>query len=91
MSIYAAGSPGQSNSSMREGDTTPISIVCSGSRLPESRSLTTSHSAEFLAWNSFVAVAGFVPLSSGQGTSLAMDLPMPSLRPRSSSPPSSPV
>ncbi|MCD6021837.1 MAG: hypothetical protein K0R20_1547, partial [Actinomycetia bacterium] len=34
------------------------------------------NSAEFLAWVVFVAIAGFVPLSSGRGPSLAMDLPL---------------
>lgn len=35
-----------------------------------------SQPLELLAWTVLVAVAGFVPLSSGRGPSLAMDLPL---------------
>jgi signal transduction histidine kinase len=85
MSVYAAGSPGQSNSSLREGDTPQfrlfaVGVVCLNLALLVMAALQTQsplpNSAEFLVWIIFVAIAGFVPLSSGRGPSLAMDLPL---------------
>ena len=85
MSVYAAGSHGQSNSSLREGDTPQFrlfaaGVVCLNLALLVMAALQAQSSlpntAEFLAWVVFVAIAGFVPLSSGRGPSLAMDLPL---------------
>jgi signal transduction histidine kinase len=85
MSVYAEGNPRQSNSSLREGDTTQfrlfaLCVICLNLALLTMAALQTQaplpNSAEFLAWIVFVAIAGFVPLSSGRGPSLAMDLPL---------------
>ncbi len=46
-----------------------VAAIMAPGRLPD-------HPLEFLAWITLVAVAGLVPLSSGRGPSLAMDLPL---------------
>ena len=85
MSVYAAGSPGRSDSSWRERETAQFRLFAAGiislnlvllvvaalqiqAPLPDT--------VELVAWVAFVAIAGFVPLSSGRGPSLAMDLPL---------------
>ena len=69
MSVYAAGSPGQSKSSLREGDTPQfrvfaVGVVCLNLALLVMAALqaqsTLPNTVEFLVWVILVAIAGFV-------------------------------
>lgn len=87
MSVYAANRSGRSRESLPgSGDTVAFRLFALGivgldcgllvvaafqfpQRLP-------TRPAELIAWTALVALAGLVPLRSGRGPSLAMDLPL---------------
>jgi signal transduction histidine kinase len=86
MSVYAAGHPGRSRGSVSKGETTQFRLFAVGV-VGLNLSLLFVAAAhmpvgdpprllELVAWVVFVAIAGVVPLSSGRGPSLAMDLPL---------------
>jgi len=84
MSVYAAGHPGQSQGSIQDGETTQFRLFVVGivtlnlalMVLAAQMWQASPRPTELLVWAVFVAIAGFVPLSSGRGPSLAMDLPL---------------
>jgi len=84
MSVYAAGHPGRSQGSLHYEETTQFRLFVLGivtlnlalMLLAAQMRQPTPRPAELLVWVVFVAIAGFVPLSSGRGPSLAMDLPL---------------
>ena len=84
MSVYAAGHPGRSQGSLHGEETTQFRLFVLGivaanlvlMVLAAQMRQVTPRPAELLVWAVFVAIAGFVPLSSGRGPSLAMDLPL---------------
>jgi signal transduction histidine kinase len=84
MSVYAAGHPGQSHGTIRDEETTQfrlfvLAIVTVNTGLlflAAQMGQPTLRPAELVVWVVFVAIAGFVPLNSGRGPSLAMDLPL---------------
>ena len=84
MSVYAAGHPGRSQGSVHYEETTQFRLFVLGivtlnlalMVLAAQMRQVTPRPAELLVWAVFVAIAGFVPLSSGRGPSLAMDLPL---------------
>jgi signal transduction histidine kinase len=86
MSVFAADRPGQSHASVRRGETPQfrtfalavivLNFLLLGMAAIEAPGRLPSQPLELLAWTVLVAAAGFVPLSSGRGPSLAMDLPL---------------
>jgi signal transduction histidine kinase len=84
MSVYAAGHPGRSHGSLQYEETTQFRLFVVGivtlnlalMALAAQMRQVAPRPAELLVWAMFVAIAGFVPLSSGRGPSLAMDLPL---------------
>jgi signal transduction histidine kinase len=86
MSVYAAGRSERSRGSFGEGETTRFRLFVFGvvglnvsllaiAALQGPR-LLPNRPVDLILWVVFVAAAGFVPLSSGRGPSLAMDLPL---------------
>jgi len=86
MSVYAAGRSEQAQGSFGEEETTQFRLFVLGvvslnvgllviAALQGPR-LLPARPIELILWIFFVAAAGFVPLSSGRGPSLAMDLPL---------------
>jgi signal transduction histidine kinase len=86
MSVFAADRPGQSHARVRRGETPQfrafalavivLNCLLLGMAAIEAPGRLPSEPLELLAWTVLVAAAGFVPLSSGRGPSLAMDLPL---------------
>ena len=84
MSVYAAGHPGQSQGTIRDEETARFRLFVLGIVtlnvallvLAAQMRQSTPRPAELVLWVVLVAIAGFVPLSSGRGPSLAMDLPL---------------
>jgi signal transduction histidine kinase len=86
MSVSAAESPGQSRTKRDGEESAPfkafalavifVNCVLLGLAAVHHPWELQSQPFELLAWTLLVAVAGFVPLSSGRGPSLAMDLPL---------------
>jgi signal transduction histidine kinase len=86
MSVAAADRSGHSHDRLRRGETAQFSAfafaviglncVLLGAAALEAPGRLPSRPLELFAWIALVAVAGFVPLSSGRGPSLAMDLPL---------------
>ena len=84
MSVYAAGHPGRSRGTIREEETTQFRLFVLGVVMVNLALLVlaaqmrqpTLRPTELVVWAVLVAIAGFVPLNSGRGPSLAMDLPL---------------
>jgi signal transduction histidine kinase len=85
MSVYTAGRSGHSRGSLGTGESArfrafALGIIALNLLLlgVAARQLSTTlpTPVELLAWTVLVAAAGFVPLGSGKGPSLAMDLPL---------------
>lgn len=86
MSVSAADRSSQSHGRLDTGESAQFRIfafavvllncVFLGVAATQAPSSLTNHLPEVFAWTVLVAVAGLVPLNSGKGPSLAMDLPL---------------
>jgi signal transduction histidine kinase len=85
MSVYTAGRSGHGHGSLGRAETPQFKsfalaiVALNLLLLGTAASLnprTLPSAAELFAWTALVAVAGLVPLGSGRGPSLAMDLPL---------------
>ncbi len=84
MSVYATDHPGRPQGTIRDEETTRFRLFVLGIvslnvallLLAAQMRQSTPRPAELVLWVVLVAIAGFVPLSSGRGPSLAMDLPL---------------
>jgi signal transduction histidine kinase len=84
MSVYATGHPGRPQGTIRDEETARFRLFVLGIvtlnvallLLAAQMRQSTPRPAELVLWVVLVAIAGFVPLSSGRGPSLAMDLPL---------------
>lgn len=86
MSVLAADRFGHSRNRLRRGESAPfrafalavigLNCLLLGVAAVEAPGRLPHQPLELLAWITLVAVAGLVPLSSGRGPSLAMDLPL---------------
>lgn len=86
MSVYAADRSGHPHGRLNRGDTAQFRLFALGIVGLNAVLLTVAATQvprwlptrplEWIAWTGLVAIAGFVPLSSGRGPSLAMDLPL---------------
>jgi signal transduction histidine kinase len=86
MSVFAADRPSHSHGRVRREETPQfrafalvvivLNCLLLGTAAIEAPGRLPSQPLELLAWTVLVAAAGFVPLSSGRGPSLAMDLPL---------------
>jgi signal transduction histidine kinase len=86
MSVLAADRFGHSRNRPRRGESAPfrafalavigLNCLLLGVAAVEAPGRLPHQPLELLAWITLVAVAGLIPLSSGRGPSLAMDLPL---------------
>jgi signal transduction histidine kinase len=84
MSVYAASHSGRSQGTIRDEETPQFRLFVLGVItlnlvllvLAAQMRQATPRPTELVVWVLLVAIAGFVPLSSGRGPSLAMDLPL---------------
>jgi signal transduction histidine kinase len=86
MSVFAADRSSHSAGRLNRGETAQfksfavavilLNCLLLGMAAIQAPGRLTSQPLELLAWTALVALAGLVPLSSGRGPSLAMDLPL---------------
>ena len=86
MSVLAAERSEHPQNRLRQGESAPfrtfalavigLNCLLLGIAAVEAPGRLPDQPLEFLAWITLVAVAGLVPLSSGRGPALAMDLPL---------------